>query len=291
MSVPFIFSGRGMVVVVNGKSFSIDTNNHKFPNLYEMIKNDCTESEIYDYLSANETIESYLEKSEGVEFKDNKIYVNGEVLHNVIVDRINDFRRMNLPFEHLLKFIEKLQKNPSYNSRNQLYGFLENKDLVICEDGDFLAYKAVTEEYMDKHSKKINNTPGTTVKMDRLLIDDNPASHCSAGLHVGAINYVQDFKSNTDKVVIVKVNPKDVVSVPNDHNCTKCRVCEYYVVKDAEGIMSSPLYTTSGEPYTSNDFDASFDFLYDEDDDYEYEYDNEDEDEDQDWELPPYIQL
>lgn len=292
MSVPFIYSGQKIAVIVNGKSFTVEKHSPLFAGLYELIQNDADEQEVYEYLTKTSSLEAYLSDNARVKILGDKVYVDGVELHNVIVDRIRDFKNMRLPFDHLLKFIEKIQDNPSYNSRNQLYSFLENKDLVITEDGDFLAYKAVRKDYLDKYSGKISNRPGSTIKMNRNLIDDNPASHCSAGLHVGAMQYVKSYGGSDCNVVIVKVNPKNVVSVPNDHSCQKCRVCEYYVLKDADGIMNTPLYTSTGEPYRNHYVDDPlFDFA---DDDYEDDYEEGDvysyyDDEDE--ELPPYIQL
>ena len=65
--------------------------------------------------------------------------------------------------------------------------------------------------------------------------------------------------------MIVKVNPKDVVCVPHDHNSTKIRVCEYTVVKDYCQILKSSCY--SSEDY--EEVDSYFE-------NYEEEYDEGD---------------
>ena len=61
--------------------------------------------------------------------------------------------REGLPFEPLVKLFENLMKNISYQTRTQLYDFLEHKNLPITEDGCFLAYKAVNSDYKDKYSR------------------------------------------------------------------------------------------------------------------------------------------
>ena len=61
--------------------------------------------------------------------------------------------------------------------------------------------------------------------------------HCSSGLHVGSLSYSGPggwYNSGDDKIVIVKVNPADAVSVPSDHGASKLRVCKYEVIGEYE---------------------------------------------------------
>lgn len=281
MSVPLIMSNDKLALVVNGKTWHLSPGDPNYLDVIQAVKDNQTEDEIYEILNSTMTLEGYVE-SQGncrVKIVDGVVIVDGEELHSTVADRLLEFKRNNLPLDHLIKFIERIADNPSYNSRNQLYNFLENKDLVITEDGFLLAYKGVNSDYTDKYTGTIDNTPGQTVRMNRNLIDDNPGTHCSKGLHVGAISYATNWAGN-GRVVIVKVDPANVVSVPNDFNCQKCRVCEYTVVRDSEGLMKQPLYTTDGEPYRPETYDGDWDFTDDEvedvyDDGEVYSYDDD----------------
>jgi hypothetical protein len=120
------------------------------------------------------------------------------------------------------------------------------ENLPITDDGCFLAYKAVTNQYLDKHTRTVDNTPGSNAvpPMPRYKVDDNPDSHCSTGYHVGALPYVQGFASgygsvNGDKIVVCQVDPANVVSVPNDCNGEKMRVTHYTVLCDYNGPLPS----------------------------------------------------
>lgn len=291
MSIPFVFSGEKLNVFLKGKTHAISITDDKFEDVYNGLKDNLSEDELFDIINKKVAVlEKYLQNQQGVvELIGDEVFVNGEKLHHTIVERVLLFRKNNLPFEHMLNFISKISENPSYNSREQLYGFLENKDLVITEDGDFLAYKAVTNNYLDKRTRKINNSVGQTVKMDRSKIDDNPNTACGKGLHVGAMTYVKDFADLDDKVVVVKVNPKNVVSVPTHANYTKCRVCEYYVLMDStKEVLDKPLYTNTGDPvavqkpntnfsweWTEEEYDSYEDDDYDEDDVFSYDDDED----------------
>ena len=162
---------------------------------------------------------------------------------------------------------------------------MEHQYLPITEDGHFLAYKAVKNDYMDKYAGKFRNKVGDVCQMTRAKVDDNRSVGCSQGLHAGALNYVASYGSLDagDKIVIVKINPKDVVSVPTDCNCEKLRTCKYEVVGEYQGELLKPLYKSEFDEDTYNDdndeylndYDESywnqFDDEHDEDDDYDHD--------------------
>lgn len=159
---------------------------------------------------------------------------DGETLGGVVVDRILAFMSAGRPVEPLAMFLARLMANPSYNSRQQLYSFLEALNMPITENGTFLACKGVTAEYKDCHTGEFDNRPGAVNEMPRSKVDENPNNHCSSGFHVGAWEYASSFGR---RCVLVEVDPADVVSVPGDHNAQKCRVTKYKVLRD----MTEPL--------------------------------------------------
>jgi hypothetical protein len=180
----------------------------------------------------------------GVEITDGVIYYNGEPVHNYVVDRIFDFMDEGLPFQPLARFLEKLMENPSR--------------LPICEDGDFLAYKSVRNDYMDHHSGKFFNGVGEVLEMPRNAVCDDADVGCSYGFHAGSHEYASTFGGGDSRLVIVKINPSDVVSVPKDCNCQKLRTSRYEVVKDFEQVYRKPLnteFTSYDEDYDDEDYD------------------------------------
>ena len=71
-----------------------------------------------------------------------------KVIHNHVVGRILDFMREGLPYKPLTRFVEKLMENPSRRAVNELYAFLEHKNMPLTPDGNFLAYKGVRERLL-----------------------------------------------------------------------------------------------------------------------------------------------
>jgi hypothetical protein len=126
-------------------------------------------------------------------------------------------------------FYARCKKNPNQGSIAQLFDFVKYIKAPIQEDGTFLAYKYVGMNYMDCHSRTFDNHPGKTVSMPREKVTYDPNQTCSAGLHVGAKQYMP---ASGHRILVVEVDPANVVSVPSDYSGQKMRVCSYKVVKE-----------------------------------------------------------
>lgn len=167
---------------------------------------------------------------------DGDMIVAGRIVPMDLADMILDFDSQGLDYKPLVKFAYKLMQNPSMVSIRELFMFLSKNKQPITEDGDFLAYKRVGDDFKDLYSHTFDNSVGKVVKMPRAQVDDDRTRTCSNGLHVANWHYAQfDYCAGQGVVLAVKVNPADVVSVPPDYNESKMRVCGYevlYVVKD-----------------------------------------------------------
>ena len=134
--------------------------------------------------------------------------------------------------DRLLKFLERLHLNPSYRAVTELSEFIASSEsLTIGEDGCILAFKGVREDYLDVHSGTFDNSPGKTCEMPRNEVDDNRERTCSYGLHVANWDYGQSWSV---RVMLVSVDPADVVSVPADYSGAKLRCCKYVVIEEID---------------------------------------------------------
>jgi len=85
--------------------------------------------------------------------------------------------------------------------------------------------------------------------------------------------------------MIVKINPRDVVSVPEECNCEKLRTARYEVVGEYQGELRKPLYSASFNEDEYNDdedednFDMGEDYWGQYDEDEEFGHDDEDHEE------------
>lgn len=183
---------------------------------------------------------------ERVTIRGHNLLFDGDPLNTALADAIiTYYEEGNDNLTPLIKFLENLMTNPNPNSRESLYGWLANKSFHIDDDGCFLTYKSVrsvldqpgvfnsiSSGTADVNGETITGVipqrVGDVVEMPRSDVNDNTAVACSTGLHVGTWNYASGFSG--DVMLLVKVNPRDVVSVPSDSGEQKVRVCRYVVV-------------------------------------------------------------
>lgn len=193
-------------------------------------------------------------------------YIEGEKLPPSLGKRIVAFANDGLPFEPLVKFWHNVKLNPDPRAKTDLYTFLEHNGHPITEDGCFVAYRAIRNDWMDKKTGTMLNAIGATLSMPREKCDANPNQTCSAGLHVAAYQYARESygcfgTENSDRLIEVKVNPKDVVAIPTDYNQQKMRVCEFTVLaENKEGVIQRPMYdaaTDTSKPSDEFDIDES----------------------------------
>ena len=278
MSVPFMWVDGNLTVILKNKAHQVIPDHTNYKLILEALPT-ATEDELLELVDIEKAVASF---SDGqVSIINGKVMFEGEEVHGSISKRIIEFMSKGLPFEPLVKFLENLMENPSMQSQQELYDFLEHENLPITEDGCFLAYKAVNSNFKDKYKGTFDNKVGQVCEMRRAKVDDNRGRGCSAGLHAGALNYVAEYGNVDagDNIVIVKINPEDVVSVPSDCNCEKLRTCKYEVVGLYQGELPKPLYKAEFEAdsYVDEDEHST---VYDEyDEDYWDQFEDEDEEE------------
>jgi len=229
-----IVNEQSILIVHNGQPKVIASGHHNYAEVKELISKKMWRK-VVSKMDEKFALERY---SNGrVEIKNGKVFLDGEQVHLTIVSRIVAMLDTTYPGEEnnlkgITNFLVNLLENPSYRAVNELYGFLEHNDIEITEDGHFYAWKAISPQYKDKHSGKIDNSIGSVVSVPRNKVDENSERTCSYGLHVCAQAYLSSYASYGDPIVKCKVHPRDVVAIPRDYNNSKMRVCRYVVEEE-----------------------------------------------------------
>jgi hypothetical protein len=225
MSFPFIIQGNNVTVVIGNTPHTISKTHITYQKVVDAIK-------AGDWDTVRDTIEPrkvVINYGKGrVSIKGETLYWDGREFHNAMANRMVQMLQDGFDVQPLVLFMENLMENPSYRSVQELYGFLEKNNLPITPDGHFLAYKRVRIDYTDCHTGKMDNSVGKVVSMERNEVDDNQNNTCSSGLHFCSQNYLKSFGG--ERTVIVKINPRDVVSIPTDYDNSKGRACRYEVI-------------------------------------------------------------
>jgi len=136
--------------------------------------------------------------------------------------------------------MENLMQNPSARAVNELHDMREINHMPITDRGTFLAWKRVTDDFKDFYSGTVDNSPGANPKMPRNMVCDDKEQTCERGYHFCSKEYLKDFHAHEGHIVVVEVNPKDVVSIPVDFNHTKGRCCEYKVLYEIVNDIDTP---------------------------------------------------
>lgn len=167
---------------------------------------------------------------------DGEVKYNGKPLHNAVTTRIVGLLKAGKKFDYILNFLKRVLENPSKFAVDELYLFLEKGQIPITSDGHFLAYRKVDSNYKSFHGNPDGtyntNKVGDIVTMERQKVDPNRNNTCSTGLHFCSFGYLNQYHGGQGKVMIVKIDPADVVSIPSDYNNTKGRTCKYIVVAE-----------------------------------------------------------
>lgn len=205
--------------------------------------------------------------SERVSVVGNNVLFDGDPLRSEIATHIVRMVRESdeRGWMSLVSFLEKVQTNPNEHSRDSLYSWIANRDFTLTQDGDLIAYKGVQvdSEGMSLsishgtaivngvvHNGAIPNPDGAVVEMPRSEVQHNTAVGCSTGLHAGTWGYAAGFARG--RVLTVRINPRDVVSVPTDCDAQKMRVSRYEVLSTVEQAYG---YTTLADTIDNNSED------------------------------------
>ena len=176
------------------------------------------------------------------------VLFRGNPLHSVDAERVMAFLRDGLPYKPIANYISRKMANPSARAITELYNFLEHKNMPITDEGKIIAYKGVQNTFFSVMGNTntvvlqgetdsgghIRNVIGATIEIERSSCDDDFRNGCSFGLHAGSLSYAKGWG---ERVLLVEIDPADVVSVPEDCSCQKLRCCKYRVLGEYSGPM------------------------------------------------------
>ncbi len=294
MTIPYIISGSALTFYIDSVPYQVNRTGPFWTSIIDELTSPDPDFETLKSLaspfeSLNDQISAMVEVNllpKGiVGVSRHGVTYNGELLHNALTDRMMEILSLGLDIAPWIRFMENLYQNPAEHAREELYLWLEKSDLPITSDGHFLAYKRVASDYYDIYSHTIYNGVGTIVEMPggRQAVDPVRDRTCSRGLHFCSKSYLPHYSGSSGIVLVVKINPADVVSIPSDYDNAKGRTWKYEVVDELPDnkvtpTWDAPIYSDYDDDDDDDDYDVwEDDFLDDEDDDYLPEDDDDDD--------------
>jgi len=194
------------------------------------------------------------------EFSEGVLLFEGEQVAKDPTNRIVECMQQGFPHEFMLNYLTNLYDNVSERAVQESYKWSSHKGLPITEDGMLVGYKGVRtyagETIQGKNGEikegdlvdiytgnSFRNNVGDTASMKRRQVCDDHTQGCDSGLHVGTYDYACNWAGNGGVVILVKFNPKDIVSVPSDCECQKMRVSSYEVISVAREQLEEAVYS------------------------------------------------
>ena len=216
--------------------------------------------------------------SDRVTVSSGQVFFDGDAVHSLLAEHI--VRCLDAKLEDwrpLVKFMEKLALNPSEHSREQLYGWLSKRAFTITADGDFIAYKGVraddTEGFVSiNHGPAIVNGVAVNGAVPNPPRRDRRAGALERRLQPGRRLRLRPSRRQlrvraqfaAGGLLKVKVNPRDVVSVPTECDWQKMRVCRYEVLEQIDAPETKPIAYEYDEDFDDFDYCDGCDELIDE---------------------------
>lgn len=279
MAFPYILTQEVCTVYIDGIDYSMSRDAVNMALVSAAIEAEDADA-IREFVAPVEAVTAAFSEALSdvtVEINHGQVYVNGFAVHNQLTERLLEVIREGFNVSAWIEFVKNIYANPLQSAIEEFFLFLEKGRMPITEDGHFLAYKRIRDDYTDVYTGTIDNSVGAVVEIDRSLVDTDRSRTCSTGLHFCSKDYLPNFSPGS-KVVLVKINPADIVSIPSDYSNTKGRCCRYEVVAEIDpadvGLIEQ--WNVLTYDYNVNDYDDFEDELEEEMLGY---YSDEDDDE------------
>lgn len=266
--IPHILNSSSLILFINGKPVKVSKDAPVYAAVIKAFRLPEEQQEAailaaLDKQNVNKNIED-----KGFVVNGDEVIFEGEKLPVPLAQKILSLIKENLPVELFKNFWRNLKKNPAYLVVNEtgFYDFLSYRELPLTQDGHFLCYRGVqkdgwsisgdpeTKVLQGKVNKsgQIYNGIGEIIEVERNGVNDDRNVYCSrASLHCGSRDYACSWGP---RVVIVKVNPKDVVCCPKDCGCQKLRVCKFEVVGEFTEEIVAPVVSKKNTPIENKAF-------------------------------------
>lgn len=249
-----------IMVVLDNEDITIPRTSPRAPKILDILRAEPVDiPKLRDVLREEYSPETYSDGTVKI-MKNGTVTYLGKELPPALARKVTACYEDGVPFQNLLKFFDKLDRNPSQRAVKELYTFLEHTGMPITPDGNFLAYKGISSDGFSctagDSSKviqgvcddrgRIRNNVGDVIEVKRNYVNDDKGVGCSSGLHAGSLSYATKFGSKT---VIVEIDPAYVVSIPTDCSYQKLRCCLYKVVSVYKGKMVDSGVSNASKPY------------------------------------------
>ena len=249
--IAHIITPTTITLIIDAKDYLIKRNSKQAEQiLTELRKKTPSKTTLKNLADTATAVTLYADKTLVI-MEDGTITKNGEPLPDVIAQKVMACFKNGVPFANLANFFQRLEANPSRRAVKELYEFLAHQGMPITPEGFILGYKGVNANYKDKYSNTFLNKPGCVLEMKRNEVNDDMTIGCAEGFHAGSYEYAKSWATGDGHLMIVEIDPKDVVSIPQDCSFQKLRCCKYTVLCESKGKLKEGSIADRNDPYGS----------------------------------------
>jgi hypothetical protein len=243
-------TSTGILLFVGSERYVVGNDHPNFGKIKDAIGRKDYDA-VADLADIRSAVRKWMASGHEFSLTDDLIELNGIAFSDAVTDKVLAMIDAGNDADPLFNFLRKVRENPSKAAQDELFLFCVANGFMIHADGDLIAYKSVRGDYTDIHSGKFNNAVGQVNEMPRFQVDDDRNKTCSAGLHFASHEYASTWAGAIDgenrRLMVMKIHPKDVVSIPNDYDNQKGRCARYEVIAELGGnpLPKQEVYTDS----------------------------------------------
>lgn len=231
----FTLSNTQLTVFIKGRPYSIDSSHPNWDHMNKMVRGEIpttSDDEIIHLMNVRAAVEEKLKDYGRIKVGEDQIIIDGIPTHNYSTRRILDMLREGLDITPWINFLDRAISNPAAHVFGELFNWLEASNLPVTPEGKFLAYKKVDDDYLSYHPSPDGTHQehkfGKPITMPRYQVDDDRTNYCSTGFHFANWEYVnQHYYPGRGRILILEVDPAEVVTIPNDYSFAKGRATGY----------------------------------------------------------------
>jgi hypothetical protein len=248
----FIVTADGVAGMAESKPFTADKSHPNYTAIVEAIKAGQF-NKIHGLVNIAASVAKELKKATkvdgtnrvDVDVEAGIVFFDGKELHNAVTQHIIDMLRDGFNVKPMVHFLDNLMNNPSKRVIDRIFDWMQAGKMPVTEDGCFLAFKRVRDDLKSFYDGTTNHVIGQMTSMPRYECDDNNQNTCSSGLHFCSQGYLPSYHGGQGRVLVLKINPADVVSIPVEYGTHKGRACQYFIMDELKNENRTTVETSN----------------------------------------------
>ena len=234
-SVPYRISDKTITIVVDRQVHTVQRSAANANALIdELAKGESADLEVIKAMASVKNYIVYLSQGR-ISLTDSGIQFMGELVNSYMTERIMRHHAEGVDVAPMLAFMDRVMNHPILGIQQDIYKWCEKGDMPFTAEGHIIAYKKVREDYRSYHSSPdgthLHHPIGGYVEMERSAVDPRRDYTCSTGLHFCSYDYLNAYQgANTGRILILSIDPQDIIAIPTDYNQTKGRACRYRII-------------------------------------------------------------